>query len=243
MSFSLFSSKLILYILPVYSYVALISAYFLHTARTETLKNFIYTYRTLIILLSLGLIGLFYLNWIDLNTGSTVILIFLLIFNIGLFFLRFFNSRKKQLLSLSFLFSIVLIFSFRILGNQNPFLINSPIGLAEEIKDIEKEINKRKIAVFDTRLSSLPFYLDQKVISIHQNNSEARREILFEPNKNYRNYYWNIDNKEDMSRLINFLKNKEGVLITKRNANFDDTLKFYLERMKIKEIDRWILYY
>ena len=241
--FSIFSSKMILYVLPVYLYVALLSAYFMQNVPSRLLELFINSYKLLFLLLLFGLSGLILFKEITIKPGLLFLLGFILIGDIVLVFSKIFKSQKRRLFSISLIFTCTLLFTFRVVANQNPYWINSTRSLAAEIKNIEHETGKKKVVIFDSRLSSLPFYLDQKTTNIHLSKFETKREILFERNKAYLRYYWDINHEQELQELVSFLKNREGIFITKDSKIFEDPIQNYLKSMKFKKVNKWLIYY
>ena len=241
--FSMFSSKLILYILPIFLFVALASAVFIQQASLKILKNFLLTYRILFLLLLLAVLGAVYLEKISMGPGMVSLLAVLVIIGVILPYSKLFRIPANQLLGISFLFSVILLMSFRFVANQNPYLINSTKSLAKEIKEIEEITGKNEVAVFDSRLSALPFYLQQKTINIHRSKFETKRETLFEKNKEFQNYYWDINNHRAQENLLSFLRDKRGVFLTKASKEFNDSIDDYLRGMNKKQADKWLIYY
>jgi 4-amino-4-deoxy-L-arabinose transferase len=138
---------------------------------------------------------------------------------------------------------MMILVTFRVVGNQNPNLINSTKSLAKEIRDLENKTGKHKVAVFDKRLSSMPFYLHEKTIQIHLDRYDTKREVRFEKDTNYQNYYWNLENDNDFKKLIDFLEYNKGLLVVKCSKDISSDIQKYLDDMQIKKVDRWCIYY
>ena len=146
-------------------------------------------------------------------------------------------------MGLSFLFSMMLLFSFRIVANQNPYLINTTKSLAQQIQSIEDETEKHKVVILDRKFSALPFYLHEKTIQTHIGRFDTNREIMFEKDYSFHNYYWDLTNAQDSTKLIDFLKLNKGIIVANCSRTFDDTIQKYLNNMKVKKANRWCLYH
>lgn len=243
LAFSLFSSKLVLYVLPLYLYVALASAFFIQKASGKILRAFTNSYRILFLLIAVAVSVALISGRIEIQQELIYLLLFLLITGLVVMYFKGFRSRLQQLISISLLFAAILLGTFRIVANQNPYLINSTKSLAGEIKQIQDVSGKTSVAVFDNRLSALPFYLDQKTVNIHRDKFETRREVLFEEKGEYLRYYWDINEKESLDELIRFLKEDRGIFIAKDSKEFRDSIDLYLQNMQVKHSDKWDIYY
>lgn len=240
--FSLFSSKLILYILPVYPLVAVIAGYLWKETSEKWLKYYINTYLVLFLLFLVTLPVLKFMNVISLSVLSIGILF--AIAAIGVFyFLKYSKqSREIRLLGLGVVFTVCMLLAFAFVGNQNPYMINTTKQLAEEIKNEELD-GVRNILVYDYRLPSIQFYLDRPVITVHKDDFNAKREVLFEKDDAYKDTYIDIENPEDYNRFEEFLKKNDNILILRRNRNLPDSLKSHLDHYKMKEAGKWKIYY
>ncbi len=151
---------------------------------------------------------------------------------IGLFyFLKYSKqSREIRLLGLGVVFSVCMLLAFAFVGNQNPYMINTTKQLAEEIKSEELD-GVRNILVYDYRLPSIQFYLDRPVITVHKDDFNAKREVLFEKDNAYKDTYIDIENPADYDRFEDYLKKNDNILILRRNRNLPDSLKSYLDTL------------
>ncbi|MGX1024190.1 ArnT family glycosyltransferase [Psychroflexus sp. MBR-150] len=241
--FSLFSSKRVLYILPIFIYLAILSSYLIYHSKNKFIKYFIKTYKVLFVILFVGFTVAYFLSLLKIKSLYFIFLLLFFVATIIYSNLNLIKSQYSKLMSLSFLFIMMILVTFRVVGNQNPNLINSTKSLAKEIRDLENKTGKHKVAVFDKRLSSMPFYLHEKTIQIHLDRYDTKREVRFEKDTNYQNYYWNLENDNDFKKLIDFLEYNKGLLVVKCSKDISSDIQKYLDDMQIKKVDRWCIYY
>lgn len=239
--FSAFSSKLVLYILPIYPLLGVVGGYFLAESSERLKKNFNKTYYVLFILFILALIILKAIGEIQLNILSIAVI--MLIALIGLVVsIKLTNSERAKLLSLGVVFTTCVIAAFAFVGDQNPYLINTTRDLAAELENGELE-NADHIMVYDYMIPSTAFYLKKPIITVHQGNFNTNREVQFEKDSTYKKTYINVNLPKDLKRFTNYLKADNSVLIMRKKGNLPDSLQHYLEKYKVEEAGKWKIYY
>ncbi len=238
--FSAFSSKLVLYILPVFPMVAMIGAYYLEGISGKTRKVFTTIYWALIGLVLLALVVLPIIGTINLNLTS--IIIFVVLFGIVTYLVSIRTNDKTRLLSLTFIFTSIILVAFAFVGNQNPYMINTTKQLVEELKSKGLD-DAENVIIYDQRLSSTAFYLDRPTMTVHHDRYNTNREVQFEQDSTYKNYYLDINDAEDKERFRKLLKNDDNVFILKGKTMLPEDLQPLLEGKDVDEAGKWKIYY
>ncbi len=237
--FSFSSSKLILYILPIFPGVALASGYFLTIINLKALKVLLRVQLTYHIFAAAALIllPLFFSNipWLwEVVWLSAMLLICLVIISS---IKRISMPSKIAFGSLVFTLSLMVIATF--IFSANPTTINSTQHLAAFIK--ENKLDNRPVLIYNTRLPSMAFHLNKDIISIADNHPSLNRETQFELNENWRNLLLNINTRPDLDRINGYLK-KKAILIVKNDL--PENRKWLANNYsKTVNIDRWKIFY
>ncbi|MDN5213951.1 glycosyltransferase family 39 protein [Fulvivirgaceae bacterium BMA12] len=237
--FSFSSSKLILYILPIFPGIALASAYFLTKINLKTLKVLLRVqliYHTFAIA-ALILLPPFFLNipwiWEVVWLSAMLLICLVIISSTG----RISTPSKITVSALVFTLSLMVIATF--IFSANPASINSTQHLAAFIK--ENKLDNRPILIYNTRLPSIAFHLNKDIISIADNHPSLKRETQFELDENWRNLLLNLNTRQDVDRLKGYLK-KRAVLIVKNDL--PENRKWLANNYcKTINIDHWKIFY
>lgn len=239
--FSAFSSKLILYILPVYPMLAMIGGYFLSESSLQMKRNFSFTYYVFLAVLVLVIMIAPLISEIKLNFSSVLLIILIAGLGIGLN-QKLTNSEVPKILGISMVFTTCLIATFVLVGNQNPYLIHTTRDLAEELKS-PKFVKSENIIVYDYLIPSTAFYLDKPIITVHEKNFKTNREVQFEKDSLYKTTYLNLELPLDLQLFTAYLKAGNNGLILKKNGNLPDSLRHYLNKYQVDEVGNWKIYY
>lgn len=240
--FSLFSTKLILYILPVSLYVALLCAKIICSYSNKELKTQRYIISALIFLV---LIAIYILPLIDTKFSVNYYLLSLL----ALIFIVFITILQKskiaaltKLMYVSYFFVINLFACNLLLFTANDIQINSIKTIMEYI-NTDEDLKTRNIVVYNYLLSSASFYSNNKIITINDGNDIANRDTRFEKNENWRNSL--IDAKNEVGLLkLDSIFSKKIVLFTRKRHQLPKRLKHLQAKLpNKKDFDKWIIYY
>tara|TARA_R110002020_G_scaffold154714_2_gene334895 strand:+ start:39398 stop:41026 length:1629 start_codon:yes stop_codon:yes gene_type:complete len=241
--FSLFSSKLILYILPVYPFLALLGGYLAIgiSQKRATIYNKIYL--GFYALLVIALLVLIFYEKLSVNIPLAAILILFLI-GFSLFLYRKKEVFEKQrLMGLTLGFTVGLLFVYTLFSSANADTINSVKDLMARVETLDKD-NTANIIVYDNRLPSASFYLDKKIITIANGNYRAKRETEFEQDTLYKDYYYDLQKPEDLHRAEALMRGPKNILIAHDNDTIPDSLHFILRNFRNKEdAGKWLIYY
>ncbi len=240
--FSLFSSKLILYILPIYPLIAIAGGYIWRIISDTYIKLFIRIYQVLFIAIFIVVSWAVFRSYIQINIFYfTMLGIGILLSNLFIAFYKRYTI-KQRLIQLSTLFSCIILLTHTLVASENPSLINSTDGIAKHITD--KQLNHRQILVYNTLLPSLAFTLNKAFITVNDNYYLSNRNTVFQPNDNYRKYYLTLNNKSDLNRFQNLLQHDKITLVIDKKRPLQDSLQYLLKNFEhTKNFGKWILYY
>jgi len=241
--FSLFSSKLILYILPLFPFLAIAGAILLEKITQVQLKWFTRTYYLLYVILIVALLAIPFVPIIQLSLFLNIGLL-LLVLGILIFYWKFSKqSLTSNLLQLGIGFTCVLMLFHTAFASNNPATINSIKEIAEFIQK-EKGTNLNSVMIYDNLLPSASFYLNTEVITISNTNYNTFRETQFEDDLDYMKTLFDINTTEGLQSLKTSIIQKDQVYLERKKNPLPDSLSYLLSHFTHKvEKDKWILYY
>ncbi|MFD1095545.1 ArnT family glycosyltransferase [Salegentibacter chungangensis] len=242
--FSLFSSKLILYILPIFPFIAILGGSMFYALPPKMLKIFSGIYLALVLILAAGLIYLMLTPEFDIKlVFSVLVLVFLgITVFLSLKFLR--ENHRMKLLSLGFIFSVGLIFTYHLFAAQNPLPINSVKGVAAFIQKEKPESSRNRVIVYDYLLPSLSFYLNKEILTVHDDNFNTKREVRFEQNDAFRENFINLNHPGDAKRFDHIMSERNNVMVKRKKTVLPDSLQYLLKNFKrVEHIGKWEVYY
>lgn len=240
--FSLFSSKLILYILPIFPFIALLGAKLLPRASARSLKVYRWVYMVLLFLLACGLIFLNFYDKFEIDLWWSLAILILVLGSAFWLYRSFRTLENMRVLALGFVFSIGLLFTYHLFAANNPTPINS-------IKEVTSFINKQKpdhkrVIVYDYLLPSAAFYLDEKIVTVNKKNFNTHREVRFEEGDAYKEDFIDLEQEGEAQRFTSLLKQKNNVLIKRKKAQVPEEFQPELQKFpNRKEIGKWEIYY
>lgn len=243
LSFS--TSKLILYILPVYFIIAIFSAKCLSQSSENKLKIFtkIHLILTGIILFSLVALAFINLN-IGLKISKTYTLLTFIIFG-GLALYtskKVSNTNYTKPAYLGIVFIISVIMSANYIFQDNELKINSAKPIAEFIQ--QNSHTKPKIIVYNSIIPALPFYLDQETITIKHHTPTTQRETQFETSDKWKENLIDYFTDEGKARVSNMNLNEPTYLVVRKRDTIPDTFQPFINKFKHKKVlGKLIVYY
>ncbi len=241
--FSTFSSKLVLYILPIYSFISLLAGYILFNSTGKWINTYVNIYIVLFALLLLGLIVGGLGSWVSLD-GKYAIFIILFTAGVGIYLWKYSGINQHfQLIYLGISFSICLLFTNALFSSGNPYMINS----AKELMGFVKQKSGRdfnRLVIYDYLLPSASFYLNNEIVTVENANFNAQREIRFEKSAIFKRNFLDLKQKEDLRRFKDLMREKGNILIERKGHPMNDSLDYILKNFsQCEEMDKWIIYY
>ena len=236
--FSLSSSKLILYILPMLAGIALLISWLLFQLTSKDFKVI-----TFVTFAYLGIVGFALVLLPFLPLGLTVplpLVVFAALVLVVLYLIwQFMEQGILQLLTAVLGFTLFLLpYATHLLG-ANADRLNPSTALGNLIR--QQGLQDRTIIVYDRLLPSLAFELNKDIVYVRDQHESLNREMQFEKNDEWRNHLLLIQERQDSIRLQQMLNN-QAVLISKRAlpANRNWMRK---QLANSRQVGDWLVYY
>ncbi len=241
--FSAFSTKLIMYILPLFWMPAIIIAAELRTAsqKSKSIVNTVYAF--LLGILFLGLIFCWFLKpeFIHITTVS-IIIAFGMVIIFGV--LHYFeNSENFKSVILAGTFGIAIILISTSVMSHNSSLTNSTRDMVNFIDNVSGAENK-SIFIYDYLLTSIPFYTSDNHITLKSSHNTTNREVQFENDESWKDNLWDLKDSTTVNRLEMLSKKDNVFLLIRSTQAIDAKLSFIKNNFNSqKKYPKWILYY
>jgi 4-amino-4-deoxy-L-arabinose transferase len=235
--FSLSSSKLILYVLPAFPGIAILSTYFLFQMESKSQKeNYLLAY-FIVVCLSFYGIRLFDKS-INLPIGLLIPPIIMVIILIGLRLNKLLINIDRILLG-SFIFTIFLLCYGALFMKYNELKINSTRPIAEWIE--AQNLQNKTILVYNRLLPSLAFNLNKDITSLHDGNKSLKREVNFEKDDQWKTGLYDLTKPSEADRLLPVLRDAPVLIVKGSLQPSSQWLLNYFAHHH--EEGDWIIYY
>lgn len=243
--FSTSSSKLVLYVMPLYLFIAILSAKHLSEISGETLRRFenISSGFSYLIFASLMIACFIPLPYIIpavpvLILSSTGIICTIILSRINFKV----SSVKAPLINACTIAVIIFIFPF--LMKANELKINSVKDVADFIKQHSgKEVGN--VAVYNYLLPSISFYTNAQVLTLDNGKPSAHRETQFQnTDSSWKRTYYNFKENVDSVTLQDLMSKPNSFIIARKSRPIPDSLSVLKKHFPNKiEIEKWLIYY
>ena len=239
--FSISSSKRILYILPLYAIIAILTAHLLTKIKEDKFNVINYFVIGFSSIIAISFIGTLLVN-VDFNF-PIIIGISGILLAVSIYFIYRTNTIEvsSKPMVVSFAVSILLLINSSIFFSANELEVNSGKPITDFI--ISEKLDDREVMVYDVRKSSIAFGLNKSIISLNNGHNSLARETQFENDLHWKEYLINLKNKEEIQYLKEEVLKKPTVLIIYRNplpTDLDWILGYYKFK---KEMKSWTIYY
>ena len=242
--FSIFKTKLILYILPIFWILVILIAAQLYKVSQETCKLLSLAYATLMGILIIAIVGLSLVNpsFFQIGTGTWLLCLCCCIaFGTIYYFIQNNRHYKPAVLAGCFGGSLILIITS--LMSYNAGTINSTKEMVTFIKGTSP-IKHKTILVYDYLLSSIPFYSDAQLITLKCNHNTTYREVQFQKDMDWVEGLWDVNNKSVMWKLDSISHHKNTFLLIRKKRDLDDSLEYLKNNFNSKkDYPKWLLLY
>jgi 4-amino-4-deoxy-L-arabinose transferase len=238
--FSISSSKRILYILPVFSLIAILTSKFLMNTNDN---NLIKAYRFIFTFVLIFALILILSPFLGLNIHIPKLLMIygvLMAILAIVIFIRIKVSLKGKMLGLTYVWALILILAGDAILIKNQELFKS----AQPIKEFLEthNLNDRIIIIYNELRPSVAFELNKSIISLDSGNKHLDRESQFETNDAYKKKLVDLHNREEVA---NFRKNtdlNQTVLIVYKGFHPED--KWLKDEYKNSQnLEKMTIYY
>lgn len=238
--FSMFHTKLIFYVLPMFGFFAILTAKILLNEPKKSLD--IYN-KALIGLGAAFLILLLTVNVIDIGYEfhlTLAIALNILVIIACLLILKYQSGYFKTAM-LSYLFGCLLLVSGNIILAENEDELNSTRHAMNFIDNHLKDA--KNIVVYNYLLPSAKFYSNKNLITLNNGHNTVNREIQFETNLEWKNHLIDLKTATGRQQTDSILRNK-SVLISRKRDKLPDYLDFLNHNpYQKKEFGKWAIYY
>jgi len=237
--FSMSSSKLILYILPLFGVLAILTAKLIDNIDIEKFKKihiFNFIYSILIVALFVSIIPF---TKFSIPTSITVFgLVFILIL-IYLFNKNSINIKDKTIFY-NVITAIFIIIAGSNLMKDNQLKIKSSKPVTDFI--IENNLQNRTILVYNTKKPSIAFGLNKSIVSLYNGNRGLNRETQFETDAEWKKYLLNLKDSSGVKSLKAIIKNPTVLISYKKPLpeEYKWLEDSYKNRVKMY---KWYIYY
>jgi 4-amino-4-deoxy-L-arabinose transferase len=241
---SISTSKLILYVLPLYFILAIFSAKYLSECSEKTIKLFSTIYTVLIGLITLAVVILSFIenDGLQVHKGYASI-IFVLFGSFSWYITKKINNAnylKPAYLGVVFIIAIIMTSNHFFKSNESK--INSVKPIATFIEENSK--GKSQVLVYNYLLPSLSFYLNEDITTINHGRYTTQRETQFETNDDWKENLINYFDTKERTRILEINIENPTFLIKRKKDNFPDTLQVLANKLKNKkEFETFEIYY
>ncbi len=240
--FSLSSSKLVLYVLPLYLFIAIFSGVYISNISLQKIKNYSIVGFAFGLLLFGGIIAACFVN-IPFSLPK-IPLISIAVISLVIISVLYKQAKSSgSFVQLSLLNAAViglLVFALPVIMKANEIKINSIKPIAQYLN---KQTDSKGVVVYDYLLPSLAFYLNRPVTTIHNNSFASARETYFTKNPAAKPYpYYDL---QDSTGSIDFVKPElsQEYLLVPRKYPVPDSLHYLIPgKNYIPFEDQWKLY-
>jgi 4-amino-4-deoxy-L-arabinose transferase len=239
--FSFFSSKLILYILPITPYLAILLAYFLYYLEENKVWKHLAFITFIYILIVLAIIGLFFGLLPDIyyspNFYQFILLGLLLVFALYISF-KINNGKYKILLIFLILPLFIVPISTDIM-KKFEIEINSTVPITDFIKN--NNLDDYQIIVWNRALNSISFQLLKPVYSIRYQHYSLDRITKFQTDDTWKSYLININEGEGEDQFKKLIQSPSVFIsLDKIPEQYNWILSSFTEKY---QIGKWMVYY
>jgi 4-amino-4-deoxy-L-arabinose transferase len=242
--FSVFSTKLIMYILPVFWMPAIIIAVEIKKATQKSRNIISLVHAVLLGLLFIGMIICWFAQpeFIQVTIVSLLVT-FGCIIAFSLLFIVVENERYFKPVILAGVFGVSLLLISDSVMAHNSALTNSTKDMVRFIDNFSNEKDKT-ILVYDYLLTSIPFYTNDHFITIKSTHNTTNREVQFENDDSWKEGLWDIKNDSTAMRLSSLSRKHNTYLLVPKKRDLETELAFIKENFDgEKEYPKWTLYY
>ncbi len=242
--FSISSSKRILYILPLYSLIAILTARLFTIITQEVTKQKVKIINNIIVSFSVLILFIFIISLfidVDLTIPKylgilSVVLLFIILW---IYRSKILELKSKPII-ISFLISIFLLISSAIIFSNNELKVNGTKPITDFI--FKENLNDRPILVYNTRKSAIAFGLNKSIISLNDGDKSLARETQFEENLEWKKYLIDMTVPSEVQQLKDVLKQPSVLLLYKYplSVNTNWLLNHYQHK---KVMEKWTIYY
>ncbi|MCM4166518.1 UDP-phosphate alpha-4-amino-4-deoxy-L-arabinose arabinosyl transferase [Arenibacter sp. H213] len=242
--FSVFSNKLIFYILPMFWMLAIfLSAQLFRTGnRVRTILNKAFLYFLIVLYIAILCGWLLKPEFIRISYGTVIHESISVAAFMGIYFVVNKNAPFKPAI-LAASFNAGLLVTATSMLSYNSEAINST---NEMVNFITNETSQREstIVVYDYLLSSIPFYTLSTQITLKSSHNTTDREVMFQHDSLWRKNLWDMMDDRMIARMDSLSYKPNTFLLIRKKRPLTKNLKFLENHFKYrKEYSKWWILY
>ncbi|NNK73736.1 MAG: glycosyltransferase family 39 protein [Flavobacteriaceae bacterium] len=240
--FSLFSTKLILYILPVSLCVSLLAVKSIDemTAAESRLNSIILSSLSIIPVLVLMILPI-----IDSKYSLNYWLVWALLIGTAISIYLIQNKSTDKTLrfgGLSIIFGLVMLFGSTLFFQKNDLYINS-IKRVTSFIESRDDLRHRPVIVHNYLLPSASFYLNKPITTLNFGHNTVQRDTRFQGDDNWEKYMVDIQNENELKTLDSLLNEPVVLLVRRRGDNIESLRLFENRGLQMVDFDKWLVFY
>ena len=243
--FSISKSKLLLYVLPIFPGVALLTVYYLGRLTDGVLLKWyvgiVGFYGFLLAVLCLLPVALTVFPEIPLQMSPATIIWPAAGVIVLVLLLTLWEQVRiaPRILAATVVFTVVLLLTAKPLMRQNELAFNGSRPLAELLR--KRHLDNRTVLVYNELLPSLAFELGKLPVSIHDGNNNLQRETQFEADESWRRNLIYIQDPNQEPYLGSLLL-RHPVLLVKGELKQERQwmLRYFQQH---ETLGKWIIYW
>lgn len=241
--YSVVSSKLIFYVLPMYPFVALIAGFYMIEASNKVRQNLGWVLFGLTALTGLAIAVL---NWVSDLVIPLVSGIVFVVFStlILVFLLRKFNpSSRIRVLGITGLFGVQVIWGYALVARNNANTVHTYREMSETLQELDPTSN-RTIVVYNFWAPSIAFYSENPFITVKSGTKRIEPEVQFEENDRYTKNHIDTDLPGESERLLQLVREKNPILIFLSSDSIPEPISQEISGSKtLKFYNKYSIYY
>jgi 4-amino-4-deoxy-L-arabinose transferase-like glycosyltransferase len=233
--FSCVSSKLVLYVLPVFPAIAIVTSYIvLRHLHGWGWQRFVFVYCGVLCLALLCALGMRNAFHLDLLLFALAALIAVIVVNcVGSL------TRSVKMVLTCFLFTCLLLCYGARFMHYNELKVNGTAPVAAWIE--QKGLKDKQVLVYNKILPSLSFNLRKEIISLNDGDTYLKRETYFESSEAWKRNLFDLKKPQEAMQLTPLL-NDSSILIVKGKLSPSALhLRQYFKHEEVME--GWTIYY
>jgi len=238
--FSISTSKRILYILPFYSILAMLTANLLAnliSSKEKVIDRSVTIFSMIVLLVATATMFIHTNYVIPKGVGIASILLIVVILAIYRYLQ---GGRKFKPVLVSFLVSGFLLITSGLLMQKNELEFNISRPISNFIKS--KNLQDRNILIYNTMKPSIAFDMRKPVISLYDGSNTLAREVQFEENSAWKSYFYDLTDSIDTNRLKGLME-RPSVLVSYKHP-LPENRQWLAKRFSTrKDIGKWHIYY
>lgn len=241
--YSLISSKLVFYILPMAPFVALLAGYYLFKVPQKGLRALGWSLTVLTGLITLAMAALPFIP--NLKGPAAAVVGFVVVTGgIAAYLLRHFQPENpNRILGLSAILGVQILLGFALFASANPHTVHTYRELTSKINQLDPERN-RALIVYDFWAPSVAFYRDQPFITVKAGEKRLEPEIQFEVDSAYKAHLIDLELPGEEARLIRKITRQKPIFILMSHDSIPETLLQALSgEHSLEMYDKYRIYY